>query len=114
MATINGTNISMTKGDTEYIHVEIKNLSDGTEYVPQEGDTIRFAVKKNYSDAEPLIYKEIPINTMILTIEPQDTKDLQAGGSAGRYKYDIQLTQANGDVHTVIPRSSLTILEEVE
>lgn len=114
MANVNGTTIMMTRGDTEHILIEITNLYDGEPYVPQEGDTLRFAVKKDYKDTNVLILKEIPIDTMTLTIEPEDTKKLQAGGSAGRYKYDIQLTQANGDVHTVIPRASLVILEEVE
>lgn len=112
MVEIKGTTIIMTKGDTAIIHVKIIN-QDGTEYIPQEGDRIRFAMKKNYTDCDPIMVKDIPIATMELIIDPADTKMLDAGRTAGMYKYDIELTKANGNVDTFIPRADILILEEV-
>lgn len=112
MAEIKGNTVIMTRGDTEIIRISIKK-PDGTEYEPMQGDRIRFALKRNYDDEDTLILKDIPIATMELKIDPIDTKNLEAGQMKGRYKYDIELTQANGDVSTVIPRADFIILEEV-
>ena len=114
MAVISGTTITMTRGDTERIKIDIFNQADGSMYRPDPLDTLRFAVKKNYDDDEVLVFIDIPIDTMILTIRPEDTKFLDYGTTKGRYKYDVQLTTASGDIHTVIPRSDLIILEEVD
>lgn len=104
-----GTNITLTRGDTFKAYVDIYN-SDGTEYVPSEGDVVRFALKRSYSDcSEVLIVKEIPIDTLLLQLDPSDTKDL----SYKTYVYDIQITFANGDVDTFL-RGELTLTEEVE
>lgn len=47
---------------------------------------------------------------MMLTLEPQDTADL----NFGKYVYDIQLTKANGKVDTFIPKAILKLSEEVD
>lgn len=112
MVEVNGTTITITKGDTGFITVGIRN-ADGTPYTPAEGDVIRFAMKKNYSDATPLIEKNIPLDTMILRLDPEDTKDLEAGPGRGKYKYDIELTRVDGQVDTFIPRADFIVLEEV-
>ena len=101
--------IVLTRGDTFKGRVIIKNR-DCTDYVPQEGDVIRFAMKQDYTDSEVLIQKTIPNDTLILTLEPSDTKSLDFG----EYVYDIQLTKANGDVDTFITKSRLILTEEVE
>ena len=49
-------------------------------------------------------------NTMMLTLEPQDTADL----NFGKYVYDIQLTKANGKVDTFISKAILKLSEEVD
>ena len=108
-AKINGTTISLTRGDTLKLKVDIFN-PDGSEYVPLEGDTVRFALKSKYNDREPLILKDISINDLELTIEPEDTKDLKQPSD---YVYDIQLTHINGDVDTFIDRAKFRITEEV-
>lgn len=112
MVQINGKKVTMTKGDTVILSVGIVD-TDGNTYTPQEGDRVRFAMKKRYSDVTPLILKEIPIDTMELRIDPADTKSLEAGDSRGRYCYDIELTKADGTVDTFIPRGEWLILEEV-
>ncbi len=101
--------VTMTRGDTVNIKV---SLSDGYggEYVPDENDEIRFALKKTYDDNYPLIYKVVPHDTMILKINPEDTKDLDFG----TYVYDLQITFANGDVLTFVTKAQFRIEEEVD
>lgn len=72
---ITGTTITLTRGDTFEALVSATKR-DGTQYIPVAGDTIRFAMKENYDDPRPLLVKDIPIDTMMLTLEPQDTADL--------------------------------------
>ena len=97
--------ISMTRGDSARLAVAM--TKDGEPYTPDVGDEIRFAVKhtkmtaggKEFADPEPLFTKVIPVATMILELDPEDTKDL----SFDTYAYDIQVTFANGMVDTFIP-----------
>ena len=57
--SITGTTITLTRGDTFEALVSATK-KDGTQYIPVEGDTIRFAMKENYDDARPILVKEIP------------------------------------------------------
>lgn len=101
--------ISLTRGDTAKIQVSIE--IDDEIYTPQDGDVVRFAMKRNFKDQEPvLIIKDIPTDTMVLHIEPSDTKPL---AYKKVYVYDIQITFANGDVRTFIS-GELELLPEVE
>ena len=110
MVEITGTTITMTRGDTLLTEVGIFN-KDGTPYEPQEGDKVRFAVKKDYNDAEVVIFKDIPIDTLILELDPEDTEGLPQPSS---WVYDIQLTTASGLVDTFINKAKFKISEEVE
>lgn len=101
--------IYLTRGDTFKAVVTITN-PDGTEYHPGEGDSIRFALKESVDDEECLILRDISIDTMLLILYPEDTKELEFGS----YVYDIQLTKANGDVDTFITASKLKLTAEVE
>lgn len=108
MVKINNTTIELTKGDTLRVYLTLKDCN-GDPYVPAEGDSIRFAMKKRYSDSEPLILKQIPIDTLVLELEPSDTKGL----NCAEYVYDIEMTYANGDVDTFIDRAKFRLTEEV-
>lgn len=104
-----GTTITLTRGDTFHAHIDIMNAA-GEPYIPAEGDTVRFAMKAKFDDPRPLLVVDIPIDTMILTLRPEDTKDL----AFGRYVYDIQLTRATGEVDTFITKAKLHLSEEVD
>ena len=110
MVEIDGTTIKMTRGDTLRTQVILLDAQD-QEYVPQEGDVIRFVAKKACTDPEPLLVKTIPNETQFLVLDPADTKDLEAPGT---FVYDIQITFANGDVDTFISKAKLKLLEEVD
>lgn len=86
----------------------VQQLFEGY-YIPMNGDRIRFAMKNDYNDETPLLIKEIPIDTMILTLNPEDTKHLPFG----KYVYDIELTKATGEVDTFITKAILKLTEEV-
>lgn len=96
MYAVKGTSIRLVVGDT--FAAQIALTKNGNEYELQEGDQIRFAMKKSYKCSTCLIMKQIDINTMILKLDPEETEGLQVGS----YVYDIQVTFANGDVDTVI------------
>ena len=100
--------IFLTRGDT--LKVTINLLKDGLLYQPEEGDVIRFAMKKNFDRrARVLINKVIPNDTLELHLEPEDTKKYNFGD----YVYDIQITFANGDVYTFI-KGVIRLEEEVQ
>lgn len=108
-SNIDGTTITLTRGDTFRTYVAIFDAA-GTPYTPLPGDTVRFALKKKYGDVKPLIKKEIPTDTLLLQLDPKDTKRLPFDD----YVYDIQLTFANGDIDTFIDRAKFVLTEEVD
>ena len=109
MFSIKDNNIILTRGDT--LLLEIKMIKQGETYIPIEGETLRFAMKNKYSDPDEkvILVKNIPIDTLILELEPEDTKNLPM---RSKYVYDIQFTDINGRVDTFI-KGTLTIEEEV-
>lgn len=107
--SISGTTITLTRGDTFEAQISITQ-EDGSPYIPKDGDTVRFAMKSSYTDETPLIVKDIPVSTMILVLEPIDTKAL----NFGKYVYDIQLTTIDGKIDTFITKATIKITEEVD
>lgn len=106
---VRNNTIYLTRGDTFKAVISI-TYPDGSVYTPKDGDSIRFALKENIDDEECLIIRDIPIDTMLLVINPEDTKELEFG----TYIYDIQLTKNNGDVDTFITASKFKLTAEVE
>lgn len=96
--------IYLTRGDT--LQAQLNIMQNNEIYTPIEGDSIRFALKTSklnpnktrYLDESPLILKTIPIDTMILQLNPEDTASLDFG----KYDYDIEITMADGTVDTFI------------
>ena len=97
MIKIDGTTITMTRGDTLSLTVNIYD-QEGHAYAPDPGDAIRFAMKKDYEDAEPLIIKSIDPADFQLIVEPEDTKALEYG----LYLYDVVLTSASNKIYTLL------------
>lgn len=107
--SVKGTTITLTRGDSFAADISIYQ-PNGDPYIPSEGDSVRFAMKRNVKEEKVLILKDIPIETMRLVLDPEDTKNLEFGN----YIYDIQLTKSTGEVDTFITKSTLVLTEEVE
>ena len=118
MLEIRGTTIKFTRGDTLLTHIGMKVKETGEPYIPVEGDSLRFALKNtrmksdksDYFDEEPVILKDIPIETCVLRLEPEDTKSLPCK----TYVYDIQLTRADTVVDTFITNATFILDYEVD
>ena len=112
---ISGTTIKLTRGDTMVAHINV--IVNGELYEPQVGDHVSFHLKHNkvksdrtgYKDDEPLILKEIPIDTMILRLDPEDTKGLPFD----TYVYEVEITFSDGFVSTFIKKSKFILDQEV-
>lgn len=104
MYKLENNTIYLTRGDT--LQIQLAIMQDDAVYTPVEGDSIRFALKRSllnqnktrYLDKEPLILKNIPIDTLILQLDSKDTASL----NFGKYDYDIEITMANGRKDTFI------------
>lgn len=107
--SVSENKIIMTRGDTAKISVTIKYKNTHELYTPVAGDHIKFSVKKYTSDKKTVFEKDIPYDTLLLVIEPEDTKNLPFGP----YVFDAQITFANGDVDTFIQNGILEITHEV-
>lgn len=103
----NGT-IRLTRGDTARLTVSITNTIGGQPYEIADDDTLTLSVKKNVNEPEPTIQKVI-VGSDTFHIEPNDTNGL----AFAKYKYDVQLTTASGDVFTVIEPSIFELMQEV-
>ena len=99
-------NIELTRGDTGLFTISLVD-QNGAEYIPQVGDSVRFAMSKSYGK-DVILNKSIPIDTLTLELEPTDTKSLDFG----KYVYDIEVTDSQGRVSTVI-MGNLTLTKEV-
>lgn len=106
--SVSGTTITLTRGDSFIAEISITD-QDNKPYIPVTGDSVRFAMKASYEDAEPLLVKNVPVDTMKLVLDPEDTKHL----AFGKYVYDIELTKATGEVDTFITKAMFKITEEV-
>ena len=101
---VNGTNLSMTRGDSESISVTISG------YDIQPGDFLEMTVRQR--PASPVVFykkvTEFSENKAVISIMPEETSDL----SIGDYVYDLQLT-FGGAVKTIVKPSKFTLEEEV-
>ena len=88
--------ITLTRGDTGIFNISLQK-QNGEAYTPQQGDSLRFALSEGFGK-EVLLIKNIPVDSCILELEPNDTKNLKFK----KYKYDVQFTNAQGQVSTII------------
>jgi len=109
MHKITGSDITLTRGDSLILNLQL--TKNGEPFTPEIGSSIRFAMKRRYTDPDEdvILVKIIPIDTLLLEIEPEDTKNLDMNRT---YVYDIQLTDPSGRVDTFLS-GKLTIGEEV-
>lgn len=106
MLTCDGNTIHLTRGDSAVLLLKIRK-DDDTEYELQAGDSVLFTVKNSVYDTAVIMQKKLTGGAIKLT--PDDTKNLQYG----TYYYDVELTQSDGFVATVIGPQKLIIEPEV-
>ena len=104
MLQVQWTNISMIRGDTGTIDVNIS--ANGVPYQILDTDKIVFSVKKYY-DADAYAIQKTAESGKIKLLHT-DTNEL----STGNYVWDMQITTANGDVATIGP-GKLNVLPDV-
>ena len=108
---VNGTNLTMIRGDSESITLLLKKDGEITSF--NQGDTVYFTVKQSPNTDKIMMQKIITTfdedGSCTIEINPDDTKNF----SFRDYVYDIQLNDSNGRVTTIVPCSKFTISEEV-
>ncbi len=114
MLSIKNGKISLTRGDSAYINVDL-TTSTGEVYEMQAGDTLTLTVRRLADDTSAVLL-QTESDSAQLHLLPAQTKQL----SAGKYSYDIQLVTSSGDVYTVVGATNtstilnnFTILPEV-
>ena len=102
---VNGTNLSMTRGDSETITVSLES------YVFTDADRVEMTVRKQAQASTVLMHKvaEIIDGEAIIEIKSEDTSAMRFG----EYVYDIQWTDGEGSVTTIIKPSKFEVTEEV-
>ena len=105
MYLVSGTTIILTKGNSFYATVGIYVKATGEQYVLQEGDSVKFELKRKPCEDVPLVEKIIPTDTLELKLDPNDTSLLPFGD----YFYDMTITFANGDVDTFIDNAKFIL-----
>lgn len=102
---IQGTNITMIRGDSESITVTCSPTSFSA------GDTVYFTVREDAE--EPIVLQKVVTEftdgQAVIGIQHADTEGMEFGD----YVYDIQVTWANGTVTTLVPASRFRLNEEV-
>ena len=106
------TDISMTRGDTQFFTIKIVN--EKREKIPfNMGDTVYFTIKTATDTNRKTIQKVITDFNLDgeaeVEILPEDTRLLQFKD----YVYDVQYTKSDGQVITIIKPSKFIILPEV-
>lgn len=96
--------IKLTRGDTAYLDVCVAD-SDGKEIKLTEQSEICMTVRED--TLSPILF-QVAAKDGTIKINPEDTKELEFG----TYRYDVQVTLANGDVVTHGPYR-FKVLQEV-
>lgn len=106
MLEVMNNSVTLVRGDSGTLKADIV-YSDGKQYVLQDGDVLKFTMRKKVESEEIVLQKTLEDG--ILHIVSNDTVNLEFGV----YVYDIVLLMYTGDVFTIIPTSNFKISQEV-
>ena len=109
MLNVIDNDIYLTRGDSAYLNIELKDES-GNPYTPALGDKLYFRLKKNIFGETLLLVKEIPTDTLTLEILPSDTAKLDFSS----YCYEIELITLQGQCFTVVENKAFKVGPELE
>lgn len=104
--------IYMVRGDSESFTVRLrdKKTKEYKDFVT--GDTVYFTVKKTINDTDKELQKVAEIfdeGKAVFEILPEDTKEM----AYGDYVYDVQLTDTDGRIRTILKYNTFTLEGEV-
>lgn len=92
------------RGDSGDLTVPITvQEDDGSPKVPyelQDGDELTLTIRERAESESPVLLQLHSI-TGTFIFDPADTTSIPAG----KYSFDVQLTMADGSVHTLIPKT---------
>lgn len=111
MLTISGNKISLTRGDSAYITLNVYD-ADGNAYELGDGDIIHCQVRTAPNTGELVTEGEVLYEddgAIVWYLRPSDTSDLEVT----KYYWDAQLELSNGDIFTFIPASQFKLMDEV-
>lgn len=113
MLNINGSVISLTRGDSAYITLSAIDKG-GNAYALQEGDKVRVQVRYAPNSGVLLFDGDVTYDVgsteFMWHIYPEDTKEANV---KQKYYWDAQIEFANGDVMTFIESSLFKLRDEV-
>lgn len=117
MLKVAKTTISLTRGDSAYLALNIVNKEDRSPYVLHDGDSIQAQIRTEPNVGKLLVDASLENGkiyiddngTLTWHIAPEDTRDL----AIGKYSYDVQITTAAGDIFTFITASDFNVTDEV-
>lgn len=107
-------NLSMTRGDTEYLTVGKYRELEGVETLQPfvEGDTVTLTVREFVGASDVKLSKvvtEFVDGKARFEFNPVDTKDLEFG----KYVYDVELKNSDQSITTILKPSIFEISGEV-
>jgi len=111
MLSVNGDVITLTRGDSAALTVEIFTEDESGNRTLREtdpGDTLRLSVKRHPEDPV-FVFQKTVVGESTVTVDPIDTKYLPPM----RYFYDVELCTPSGDVYTVVGPAPLILEEDV-
>ena len=91
--------IYLTRGDSAEVSIDL-TTEGGENYELGADDTLTLTVRKEPTATSAVIFAKSVTGSGVFTITPEDTRNAEVG----QYSADIQLTTADGEVHTVYPR----------
>ena len=111
---IEGTNMSMIRGDTESITIIMKN-NYGEKIDFESGDIVYFTVKSDTKSDTKILQKVVTTfvdGNAEIFLSSNDTKDLPKYFSV--FYYDVQINKiSDGSITTIIPPSKFIIQDEI-
>lgn len=91
--------IYLTRGDSAEVSIDLTTES-GETYDLGANDTLTLTVRKEPTATSTVVFAKSVAGSGVIPIAPEDTREAEVG----QYSADIQLTTADGEVHTVYPR----------
>ena len=107
MVQITKQKIHLTRGDTLSLELNLTDVN-GDPYEPEENDRVVFRLKKNALSDYMLIEQDVDLNTMTLTLSPEQTANLPFG----HYKYEIEII-SNSYNYTVFENEDFYLGKEL-